>query len=134
MLIEIDYRALGRVILHYRVLRRMTQEALADSIGLSAKFIGNIERGVGKPSFKTIACLCVALEIEPQDLLSPEVARKAEDDAGHALREPDSVYDCTLSDLLESERLAAYEALHPGEQRLCGVYDIDPKYAERLNL
>ncbi|MGN0995593.1 MAG: helix-turn-helix domain-containing protein [Candidatus Ventricola sp.] len=132
MLIEIDYRALGRVIVHYRVLRRMTQEALADSVGLSAKFISNIERGVGRPSFKTIACLCVALEIEPQDLLSPNVARKVADDECHALREPDSMYDCTLSDLLESESPPVFDPLHPCEQRLFGVYDIDPKYAEHL--
>ena len=66
----IDYKDLGSRV---RALRRdqgMTQETLAEKVGLSTSFLGHIERGSRIASLETLVMLCNTLKVSPQELLA----------------------------------------------------------------
>lgn len=52
----------------------MTQEALAQSVGCSVAFIGNMERGMRRPSLETLCKLADALDCSVDALLGRSVA------------------------------------------------------------
>ena len=65
-----DYQDFG---LRVRTLRRqlkLTQEELAEKVGISASFMGHIERGTRVASLETLVALCITLHVTPQYLLS----------------------------------------------------------------
>ncbi len=65
----VDYKDLGARI---RIARRklsLTQEQLAEQVGISASFMGHIERGSRIASLDTLVNLCNALKVSPQYLL-----------------------------------------------------------------
>jgi transcriptional regulator with XRE-family HTH domain len=66
---------LGRRTLALRTLRNLTQEELGERAGVSGKFVGQIERGTGNPSLKTMAALAQALGIELWELVRFEESR-----------------------------------------------------------
>ncbi|MBR5874493.1 MAG: helix-turn-helix transcriptional regulator [Oscillospiraceae bacterium] len=47
----------------------LTQEGLAEKIGVSTSFIGHIERGSRKLSVETLYSLCVALDVSADFLI-----------------------------------------------------------------
>lgn len=54
-----------------RQIRRsadITQEQLAEAVGVSVKFIGNIERGTASPSFETLEKIAEVLGVEVGEL------------------------------------------------------------------
>lgn len=55
----------GRRVRSFRHLRDWTQERLAEEAGLSAVYLGEIERGQVSPSFEVITDLARALDVEP---------------------------------------------------------------------
>lgn len=66
----IDYKDFGHRI---RVIRRkqsLTQEELAEMVGISASFLGHIERGSRIASLETLVALCNTLKTSPQHLLA----------------------------------------------------------------
>ena len=66
----IDYKDFGRRV---RTLRRklsLTQEELAEKVGISASFLGHIERGSRIASLETLVLLCNTLKASPQMLLA----------------------------------------------------------------
>lgn len=66
----IDYKDLGRRVRETRRQLSMTQEKLADQVGISASFLGHIERGSRVASLETLVALCNTLRVTPQYLLS----------------------------------------------------------------
>lgn len=59
-----DVRArFGGALRDLRRRRRLTQEQLAERSGLSYKFIGEVERGLGNPTLTTMASLAEALGV-----------------------------------------------------------------------
>lgn len=59
-----------------RALRRasdMTQENLAEKIGVSVEFVSNVERGINAPSFETLEKIAVVLKTKYKDLFDFEV-------------------------------------------------------------
>lgn len=58
-----DYVELGHRIRQQRYKRDMTQQKLAEKSGISASFLGHIERGSRKASLETLIGICNALEI-----------------------------------------------------------------------
>lgn len=70
---KVDYTYLGSNIRKKRFYLNMTQEALANLIGVSVSFIGHIERGSRIAGVETLARLSIALS-EPLDslVLPPE--------------------------------------------------------------
>ena len=69
-----DYILLGQRIRHFRLRLHLTQEQLAEKAGVSASFLGHIERGTRVASLETLMKFCTALEVTPNDLLGDDLA------------------------------------------------------------
>ncbi len=54
---EVDYQVIGERIRRSRKKAGLTQEKLAELVGISLPFLGHIERGTRKPSLETIVRL-----------------------------------------------------------------------------
>lgn len=64
-----DYVLLGKQVRIRRMVLELTQEGLADKIGVSTSFIGHIERGSRKLSVETLYRLCKVLDTSADFLL-----------------------------------------------------------------
>lgn len=60
----------GRRVRLLRRMRDMTQASLAERTTYSPEYMSRLERGIGTPSFETIAALATALGVEPRDLFT----------------------------------------------------------------
>ena len=67
-----NYTDLGHKVRILRRARCITQEELATQVGISASFLGHIERGTRVLSLDTLLALCDTLGVTPNDLLSVE--------------------------------------------------------------
>ena len=65
-----DYINLGRRVKNLRRAQHMTQEDLAEKLGISASFLGHIERGTRIASLETLVKLCQVLDTDPNYLLA----------------------------------------------------------------
>ncbi len=54
-----------------RHVKEMTQEELADAAGLSARYVGAIERADKSPSVSVLGRIADALKIDPAELIQP---------------------------------------------------------------
>ena len=70
--IDVVRRQLGANVRRWRVRRGWTQDQLAEQANISAKFVGEVERGEDNPSLETLWALVCALKIEWSDLLSEQ--------------------------------------------------------------
>ena len=61
-------RAVGKRIKIVRHRSGLTQDQLAEQVGLSPKYISGIERGVENPTMDILIRLAKMLEVEPYDL------------------------------------------------------------------
>lgn len=76
--------ALGQAIRAYRVAAGLTQEQLAEAVGLHPGFLGTVERGEKTISITNLVAICQALGVLPSALVTvldlaiqkPAVARK----------------------------------------------------------
>lgn len=66
---EIDYVAIGKRIQKARKKQHLTQEQLAEMIGVRSAHISNIESGKKPFSFRTFVRLYTALKVNPDSLL-----------------------------------------------------------------
>ena len=68
------YRQIGLKIAYYRKLRGLTQEELAEQVGLTPAFIGHLEApNIPKAlSLDTLFDIAAALEVPPHKFLSFE--------------------------------------------------------------
>ena len=64
-----DYAKIGANIRKYRLLKKITQEELAEKVGLTDTYIGMLERGEKSPSFETFINILNALEISADVVL-----------------------------------------------------------------
>ena len=69
-----EYRQIGLKIAYYRKLRGLTQEELAEQVGLTPAFIGNLEApNISKAlSLDTLFDIAAALEVSPHKFLTFE--------------------------------------------------------------
>ena len=65
-----NYQDMGRRIRTVRRQRELTQEKLAEQVGISASFLGHLERGTRVASLETLVALCNVLKVNPDYLLS----------------------------------------------------------------
>lgn len=86
-----DYTALGEHIRLYRREKCLSQEALAERVGISASFMGHIERGSRIASLETLMNLCTALEVTPNDLLGDDLAAVRENLPDQVMIRPDEL-------------------------------------------
>lgn len=66
----VDYKDFGTRVRAARRRLGMTQEELAEKVGISSSFLGHIERGTRIASLETLVLLCNALHVTPQALLT----------------------------------------------------------------
>ena len=64
-----DYIALGKRVRYIRRCQDITQEQLAEKVGISASFVGHIERGTRVLSVDTLYKLCTALGVSADYLI-----------------------------------------------------------------
>ena len=69
----LDYKALGERIRRQRQHLKLTQEQLAELIGVSHSYVGHIERGTRKASLETLVLLCKQLNVSADFLLQDSV-------------------------------------------------------------
>ncbi len=65
----IDYKDFGQRVRTIRRKNHLTQEELAEQVGISTSFLGHIERGSRIASLETLVLLCNVLKTTPQYLL-----------------------------------------------------------------
>ncbi len=65
-----DYKDLGNRVRTVRRQQSLTQEQLAEKVGISSSFLGHIERGTRVASLDTLVALCNTLNVTPEYLLS----------------------------------------------------------------
>jgi len=58
----------GKRLRYLRRQKDLTQEQLAEKVGISVEFLSNLERGINGPSFETLEKLSVTLEVELKNL------------------------------------------------------------------
>ena len=64
-----DANKIGKRIQEMRQLRCMTQSELAQKLGMTSKYISNIECGGKNPTLETFVALANALEVDANSLL-----------------------------------------------------------------
>jgi len=69
----IDYKNIGARIRAVRMEKKITQEQLAEAVGVGTSHISHIETGNGTPSFETIIQIINALDCSADELLCIEV-------------------------------------------------------------
>lgn len=72
---ELDYKAIGKRIKIARIRADLTQERLAERVGLSTTHLSNIETGTTRVSLRSIVGLANALGVTADDLLCDNVVR-----------------------------------------------------------
>src|SRR5437763_16442079 len=81
-------RAMASNVRRERHARRLTQEELADRPGLSARYLGSIERGTVSASVTVLGRLAEALRIDPCDLIRKSHRRLFSGSADHTSGPP----------------------------------------------
>lgn len=76
-----DYKLLGKRIRDERLMQRLTLENVAEKIDKSINFIGQIERGEGKPSLETLVDIANALGVTVDHLLSDNINASDDNEA-----------------------------------------------------
>ena len=95
--------SIGRNIRKYRVEKKMRQEDLAEKTGLSANYIGMLERGEKLPSLDTFISILNALGITADAVLCDVLEN------GYTVK--NSLLNDKLQTLPEAERNKIYEVI-----------------------
>lgn len=74
-----DKYLIGNRLREAREEKKLTQEKLAEIVGLTAVAISNIENGTSSPKFTTIVSITSVLGLSLDFLLSPELPKKGKD-------------------------------------------------------
>ena len=73
----IDYTIIGKRIQTRRQEQNITQEKLAERVGISVVYLSKIENGRVYPTLETLSNICTELDAELSAILSnTEIARK----------------------------------------------------------
>ena len=86
-----DKKLIARRIRQYRHLEKISQERLADKVGVSDTYIRKLEAGTRTPSLAMVMALAVALNTTPDHLLLP--ATGMDRTSGSGILE--LLHDCT---------------------------------------
>jgi len=62
-------RILGTNVRRFRKERGLSQEALADEVGLAVTYVGQIERGARNPTLDVVERFAKVLGVKPLELL-----------------------------------------------------------------
>ncbi len=84
-----DYTGLGKRIRKERKAQHLTQEALAEKVGISLSFLGHIERGSRKASIETLVGIANTLGVSLDGLLSDSLTGNDEAQANDTASQRD---------------------------------------------
>lgn len=93
---EIHYELIGKRVREYRKKQKLTQQALAEKVGLVSSNISHIERGTTKLSIQSLIRIANALHVSAERLLC--------DNLDHAIQPfqqdiADIIDDCTAREI-----------------------------------
>ena len=94
---------IGKNIRKYRLVKKLRQEDLAEKAGLSANYIGMVERGEKIPSLETFITILNALEVSADMVLADVVS------TGYIVK--NSMLNEKLSKLSNDDREKIYEVI-----------------------
>ncbi len=94
---------IGKNIRKFRLAKKLRQEDLAEKAGLSANYIGMVERGEKTPSLETFINIVNALDVSADMVLSDVV------DTGYTVK--NSMLNEKLSKLTAEDRAKIYEVI-----------------------
>ena len=94
---------IGKNIRKYRLAKKLRQEDLAEKAGLSANYIGMVERGEKIPSLETFIKILNALEVS-SDMVLADVLEK-----GYTVK--NSILNEKLAKLAPEDRSKIYEVI-----------------------
>ncbi len=77
-----DAKKIGRNIRTVRMERKLTQEQLSWKVGITSKYLSNIECGAKIPKFETFVSIANALNIDANTLLSDELTAMTQVECG----------------------------------------------------
>ena len=83
-----DYVDLGRRVRKQRQLIGLTQQELAERIGVSTSFVGHVERGTRKASLETLVALSNALGVGVDYLLAGSLQNAPDEENPPAAMDP----------------------------------------------
>ncbi|MCI6041121.1 MAG: helix-turn-helix domain-containing protein [Clostridiales bacterium] len=83
-----DYVDLGRRVRKQRQLIGLTQQELAERIGVSTSFVGHVERGTRKASLETLVALSNALGVGVDYLLAGSLQNAPDEENPSAAMDP----------------------------------------------
>ena len=72
---ELDYKAIGKRIKIARIKKNLTQEAIADKIGITPQHVSNIETGNSSVSLTTLVAIANLLNVSVDELLCDTVLK-----------------------------------------------------------
>ena len=75
----VNYQDLGLRVRDARKAKHLTQEQLAEKVGISSSFMGHIERGTRIASIDTLVSICNVLSVSPCLLLGASLSENAVD-------------------------------------------------------
>lgn len=102
---ELDYKAIGKRIKIARIKADLTQESLAEIVGISPTHLSNIETGTTRVSLNTLIGIANALFVTSDDLLCDNiVAAKVqfEKDIARLLEDCDTYEIRIMMDMIAS--------------------------------
>lgn len=76
MIMAVSYIRIGKNIAAERNKAGMTQEVLAEHLGLSTSHLSNIERAQRKANLSMLVAICTVLDISLEDKHSPNAKEK----------------------------------------------------------
>lgn len=94
---------IGKNIRKYRLAKKLRQEDLAEKAGLSANYIGMVERGEKIPSLETFITILNALDVSADMILADVVS------TGYIVK--NSMLNEKLSKLSNDDREKIYEVI-----------------------
>lgn len=94
---------IGKNIRKYRLAKKLRQEDLAEKAGLSANYIGMVERGEKIPSLETFITILNALDVSADMVLADVVS------TGYIVK--NSMLNEKLSKLSNEDREKIYEVI-----------------------
>ena len=112
----VDYADIGKRIRACRLARGMTQEQLANEVGVVVTHISHIETGNSVPSLKTLIDIINALDCSADELLCIEI-KKAK-----------PVFDSWMTEQLADEAKIIKETVVSLKKSLRKVYGKSSKY------
>lgn len=65
----VDYKLIGSRIKNFREQKKLTQERVAEAVGISSVYLSKIENGKVRPTLDTLAAICDCLACDLGSLL-----------------------------------------------------------------